>query len=422
MNNPKIAILLGRGVEGCGVTKNAIEFNKFYPNSQIFSVMDKKWPRKNSMEFSNKEFLCTDDEAVQSIINIINKDFDAVIVFSLPSLKHPKKTADNFITLLQKIQVPKSMIQVDHSIMSLVRNAKMKEACENVDLLMTHSLDGAFSKWCNENDVTTPLIKMSVGFNYDKHRAQFWKPISEQQDNHIKWIGRCALWKGPNEMITLHNNYLRNHNFITTLEGLEASVQATIIIYENNKSQIIEPKKLKDIHDMFRGPAAKKAASSYGKEEVNNPPYLYPAYSHDDCMHRLSKCAFGSDLYNLKAHFYGNNIEYCHAEVVASGTVPLFHKHFGDNIYHRKTGNIVSQDDSGTVWYDPNNLENTVNTLVKLSKDQILRDEQREKAFTYWKDHSNADDVYLEIINNTLTSKSLNRNKKQTNLLDLLEF
>ena len=47
----KIGVILGRGVEGVGVTKNVVEFQKLFPGVEIFATMDKLWPRRESMNF-----------------------------------------------------------------------------------------------------------------------------------------------------------------------------------------------------------------------------------------------------------------------------------------------------------------------------------------------------------------------------------
>ena len=118
-------------------------------------------------------------------------------------------------------------------------------------------------------------------------------------------------------------------------------------------------------------------------------------------MKRMAKSAFGSDLYHLKAHMYGNNIENCHAEVVASGTIPIFHKHFCDNVVHRVTGNPVTKDShSGTIGLDDSNFQESRELMLKLSNDPVMRDEWREMSFEYWKAHSDASICTLEIIEN----------------------
>jgi len=59
----------------------------------------------------------------------------------------------------------------------------------------------------------------------------------------------------------------------------------------------------------------------------------------------------------LKAKMYGNNIENCHAECIASGTIPIFHKHFGDNVIHRVQEKVCTEcKDTGTIFLDETNF------------------------------------------------------------------
>ena len=55
----KVGILLGRGIEGCGVTKMAIEQAKWYNKNGheaiIIANRDKTWPRKKTHDFAGIE-------------------------------------------------------------------------------------------------------------------------------------------------------------------------------------------------------------------------------------------------------------------------------------------------------------------------------------------------------------------------------
>ena len=53
----KIGVLLGRGVEGVGLTKNVVEFQKLFPGVEVYATIDKLWQRMNSMEFKVNYFL-----------------------------------------------------------------------------------------------------------------------------------------------------------------------------------------------------------------------------------------------------------------------------------------------------------------------------------------------------------------------------
>lgn len=399
----RLAVMLGRGVEGCGVTKNVVELLKYFPTAKVFATKDKMWPRINSMPIERRDFMASSNVETDQVIREINENFDALVVYSLPSVKHPTEAIDNFLRLLQSVTIPKSLVQVDHNVASITRNARLPEMCNAMDLLMTHSLYGSFATWGQKNGIVTPTVTMGVGFDYDAHRAKYWKPISDQDDKTLRWIGRCAMWKGPVEVIELHNKYLRQHGFITVLEGLEASVQSLLVTHEDGFAR----QKPRDVQEYIRGQKRTRSRAMIGKEVHGTAPYLYPDYKNEACMDRLSRSAFGSDLYNLKAHYYGDNIEYCHAEVVASGTVPLFHKHFGDNITHRGTGERATARPSGTIWYDPENPEATAAEILSLSADRVKRDEARERAFEFWKQHSDGKIIYEDIVYKAVNAREI---------------
>ena len=402
----KIAIILGRGVEGCGVTRCAVEFQKATPNTKIFATLDKKWSRRDTMVFDKDEFICGNSEEMDRVLKEVNENFDMVLIYSVPSKKHPEDCQTNFVKLVQGISLPKAIVQLDHKMQSLSRNGKFDEICSSVDVLMTHSLESDFTRWAIRESVTTPFKKMALGFTYDDHRAKYWLPIEEQDHKTIRWIGRLSGWKGPNLMMDFHAQHMKEQGFITILEGLEASIGWAGILYEKGDSKQGKPYyKPGEIVNHFRPQKelgeVKFNTDMYGTEEPGMGSYLYPPYNNVDCMERMAKSAYGSDLYHLKPHMYGNNIENCHAECVASGTIPIFHKHFCDNVIHRVTGNPVSEDNhSGTIGLDHSNFVNNAGLMEKLSNDPIMRNEMREMAFEYWKAHSDAVTCTQEIIKN----------------------
>jgi hypothetical protein len=404
----KVAIVLGRGTEGCGVTQCAIQMQKV-TNADILSAKDKKWGRAKGLDIRQEEFMMGTEWAHYA--QKINENYDLCVIYSIPSKSHPQDCQDNFISFLKAINIRKAFINVDHKAASIARNANLKEVCENVDVIMTHSLENDFSKFMTKNKIQTPLTKMGLGFDYDGHRAEHWRPIEFQQHNMVRWIGRTAMWKGPNLMIDFHQDALMENGFITVLEGLEASIQYPLVLYRDNAAE--KPQDRRKVMNYFRPEKeyneVKFTSDLYGKEEIGKGAYLYPQYINSEAMFRLSLSAFGSDLYHLKAETYGNNIENCHAECVASGTVPLFHKHFCDNVIHKVQGDPVSQcKNSGTIGVDYTNFNECRDLMIQLKLDPMMRDDWREMAFEFWKQHSDAEPVVTEIIDlalNTTTNQ-----------------
>lgn len=415
----KIAIVLGRGVEGCGVSMSAVQFNKAV-GSDTFATMDKKWPRGKGLDLQYTGWYAGKENENQKMIETLN-GYDLVIFYSVPSKKHPEACQKGFLELVQKIKPRKALINVDHKIQSITRNAFLAETCEAMDIIMTHSLTNPFSKWVKEHKVTTPLVKMGVGFDYDDIREKYWKPIEEQVPNVIRWIGRNTGWKGPHLMIDFHQQQLMDAGFITILEGLEASISYKDILYTDKEYKV-----RKAVNNFFR-PEKEYGdvpfnPEFHGKEVVNSGAYLYPPYINREALERLSISAFGSDLYHLDSSMYGNNIENCHAECIATGTVPLFHKHFGENVIHKVQGKPVSEcKDTGTLLLDYTNFVEVRDLMIKLKNDNVMRDEWRNMAFEFWKQHSDGKDEVLNIIKLAKTEVEPVVYESPSSLLDFLQ-
>lgn len=397
----KIAILLGRGTEGCGVTQCALQMQKV-TGAKIFSAKDKRWPRAKGINIDQIEFSVGKEwDEYAKIINT----YDLCIIYSVPSKGHPEDCQQNFVKLLEAITVRKAFINVDHKPASIARNANLKQVCELVDVMMTHSLKNAFTKFVQKNGIRVPVVKMRLGFDYDAHRKQYWKSIEEQDNAMVRWIGRTSGWKGPELMMDFHENSLMNNGFKTVLEGLEASIAYKSMLYRDKAHT-----ERRAVMNYFRPEKEyneeKFTPELYGKEELNKGSYLYPPYINTDAMERMSLSAFGSDLYHLEADIYGDNIENCHAECVASGTVPIFHKHFCDNVIHRVQGKPITVcENTGTIGLDYSNFEETKQIMTQLKNDPVMRDEWREMSFEFWKQHSDAQSVVDEIIQLAIETK-----------------
>lgn len=392
----KTAIVLGRGVEGCGVTQCAIQMQNV-TGADIYATSDKKWPRAKGIEFPHTYFSAEADwPRVSKQLN----EYDLVVFYSVPSKTHPEGCQSGFLNLVRDVDTRKVLINVDHKAQSISRNANLKAITEEMDVLMTHSLQNAFAKFLAKENIRTPLKKMGLGFDYDGHRAKYWKPIEEQNPAKTLWIGRSTGWKGPQLMIDFHEKELLGDGWVTVLEGLEASIGYKGIMYKDKEHtqrwNVVSYFRPEKEHDDPKWP---KDGSQHGKEEPGMGAYLYPPYQNAEAMERMSLSAFGSDLYHLPAEMYGNNIENCHAEIIACGSIPIFHKHFCDNVVHKVQGKpITSCINTGTLALDESNYAEVSATMLKLRQDPGMRDEWREMAFEFWKQHSDGDAVVNEII------------------------
>lgn len=397
-----VVSLLGRGIEGCGVTKFTVEMQKYLKkrgiNNPVVALKDKTWSRKDSHEVDHLvQFKFAKDDQFRHAMDIINQA-DVVIVNSLPSVQvkktakaHDVKAVENFMHCIETCKPPLIMIQHDHNKLSLRRNAGTNELINKAKLLLAHSKTGDFAKQVSEATGTDGLASFlsepkeiktfQPAFDFDGHRQRYWRPIEESDFKLNRWIGRTTFWKGFVPMFDFHNNYLRDAGYQTVLEGIEKS------------PAFLDFKTKSVFHNLIgQDPDQTDMSSYYGSDAV-----VFSVFNNHAMLQRMAKTGFGYQLSLLDPKFIDKSIEYTHCEIPAVGALPVFRKEFGDACTHRVTGNRLTADqNSGTIWLPTNaaEMKPAFDTLQRLSKDSVERDEWRHQAFEYYKQHQDSDGVF----------------------------
>lgn len=399
----KIAIVMGRGIEGCGVTKFTIEQTKWLKgkgyNFTVYASKDKSWTRKNSHDISNiVQLKLSNPDETQKMIDECNAS-DVVIINSLPSLSHPEKCIQQFKRFLESVYTPIVLIQHDHASSSIKRNACVEEAISKSKVIFGHSSDNDFARMVKTStgggglggffgdDVSKTILNFQPGMDFDSIRSKYWKPIEQTNNITNKWIGRTTSWKGYVQMFQFHNEYLRKNGYITTLEGIEKS------------PAYIAFKELSEFHAHVTDDINEVALYT------NEPAYVFGPFINDEMLERMSRSAFGYQLSTLDKRFIERSIEYTHCEIACVGVVPVFRKTYGERCIHRKYGDsLISCKDNGTIWLDDNDMSSSFELLDKLSKDDTMRDEYREQAFEFYNSHQDSrytfDEMMEKIENN----------------------
>ncbi len=367
----RISIVLGRGIEGCGVTKNAVEWESWLTKNghitTIYASKDKKWSRNNSHNIRNLVHVRFDKDDFEQVYEGCKKS-DIVIFSSLPSVNHSQKCIKNFSKLFD-LNVKKISFQHDHNKSSLRRNALIQESIEKVDMIFAHSTSGDFADMVNTPnlfDMTERKINLrQPAINFSEYK-KYWKQIYKQDPRHHKWIGRTARWKGYDLMFNFHNNHLKNINHQTTFEGIEKS------------PVFIEFKRDYEFYDCL------DSNPNDMNDRYGDKASVFSQYVNSELLERLSKCGFGYQLSILDKKYIEKSLEFTHLEIVAVGAIPIFRKEYGDICIHRYYNKPLTEIDSGTIWLSEDNMEDCKNKIIELSKDNELRDDYRKKAVEYY--------------------------------------
>lgn len=393
----KVAIIMGRGIEGCGVTKFTVEQTKWLAKNGhqhvVWSSKDKSWTRKNAHDVSNvSQIKFAKAEEVNKMIASCN-EADVVIINSLPSLSHPEEAINQFKRALNEITKPVVLVQHDHSSLSIKRNAAIEEAVKRANILFGHSDTNDFAKYVTEvtgggglagffgEDESKTILNFQPGMDFDAVRAKYWKPIEETNPIMNKWIGRTTSWKGYVQMFKFHNELLRPAGYITTFEGIEKS------------PAYLGFRELSEFHGMIDKDIGTVTLNS------DEPAYVFGPFINEQMLERMSRVGFGYQLSILDERFIQRSIEYTHCEVACTGVVPVFRKSYGERCTHRQFGDkLIKCKDSGTIWLDDTDMQPAFDLLNKLAKDHGMRNEYREMAFEFYKSHQDSQYTFAEMM------------------------
>jgi len=394
----KISIIMGRGIEGCGVTKFTLEQMKWLKKHKhdfvAFASRDKSWTRKNAHDTQGiTELKLSKKEEVDNMIHASN-ECDIVIVNSLPPESYSDEAVQGFSRALNEIKKPIVLIQHDHSMQSIRRNACMDESIQRADIIFAHSVTNDFAQYATKirggglsnfiDDNPFEVLGFQPGMYFDPVKEKYWKADIKTQDaKHNKWIGRTTSWKGYKEMFDFHNNFLRKAGYLTTFEGIERS------------PAYLGFQELSDFHGLINeNVSTVDLSKGYG-----DLVYVFGPYVNSEMLERMSRVGFGYQLSLLKPHFIERSIEYTHCELACTGTIPVFRKKYGQLCKHRHYKKpLIDCKNNGTVWLDEENMAETLETIKALEKDPGMREEWRNNAFEFYKLHQDAEYTFAEMM------------------------
>ena len=406
----KYTILMGRGIEGTGNTKYAIELQEYINVSgnqcRTFANKDKKWGREKSHQ-NNIELISFTKET-----DTIIKDCETsnkVIILSVPAKNFDKESIEAFMSIVKRayeLNIPTIYIQVDHRIHSINRNfyaiPEYYEFFKYISKVITHSLNGDFVvKFCRKhgialNDLITASDKLNGinGLDFEKYR-HYWKDFNDKEYRTIKFLGRVAAWKGPWLVRELHEKYFKDNGYICTLEGIEMSIQSLQFLYDS-----WDPVKI------VRKDTTLWTAPDYGVKldndelefEHNHTVYMLPPYTNDKAMERMSKQQFGIELLLLDDRFLSDIMEYAMMEIVAVGTVPVFRKHWAEMFKINGKPLIEYGEDTGTIFLDEDNPEEAVKLMNYLSDNEEAYDRYRMNAYEFYKKYLSNSVIFKQLL------------------------
>ena len=343
MKLPRIAVLMLRGMEGCGVTNYCRHLKAYYDSistpCEIFVLNDKKIGRADTstdLQITRFNF----DER-QSIVNRINSDFDLSLIFSVPAKSSSEVVKTTYVEeILEKLKSPRWMVNLDHHFLSFSRNADYKNAIEACDGVLCYSLNktkAGFIGWLEKNNVKTQ-IKTLDNFFHVPFLNNLISLERGPRKKRIIYAGRAVAWKRGSISLNLHEPLARR-GFIYEMIGFERSIAGFTQLnnYEDKLKWFTTDKFYKPV----KGPSAFSSSPINtqlfrfleGEGQDPNLMYVIGSYDYNEGMNRVADSGFAIHPRSFEHNklCYGNNFEFQGLEA-ALLSVPIFHRHFLDNV------------------------------------------------------------------------------------------
>lgn len=387
----RIAIIMGRGVEGCGVTRYVVEEQAWYRSQghkcDVFAGVDKLWPRRTAQPLELKAEI--DSTTCDKIGRFINDNYDIVYFQSWPSKNHSALYGERFFDLIQALKKPLRIAhQNDHKIHSINRNYKLFEYLALMDATFTFTTTCKYAQLVKEKLPDLPILTVGNGFNFDEYR-KMWIPFVEKKRN-ITYFGRFATFKDPQRLV---DNFDKFHKakFQVEMRGIERSLGSLKLFYEDPAVRDKQRDCIFEVHPK------NGIVPKHTKPIPRNKLLIYGPYTRmgEDGLPRLAESMFGADFYHLDAEYYGENMmEYSMAEIIAVGTVGVFDSHWMQHCAPHLHA----------ISCDRSNIDETVDTMKRLT-DKRIYEKTRQHAWEEARTMCDSNVVFQKMHNKTTKIK-----------------
>ena len=409
----KIAMIFGKGLDGCGVQRGAVEIATWAQRNNVqfhvYSMKGRSFARAkgHSMPIEPVDFKHTE---IPSLVEKLNSEYDIVILNSYPSSKHdPAAIIAFYENLVKKIDKP-VLVGMMHEIKKANIDAipMILPILNYCDIVYNFSEKTFFS-----NEFSSYFPSKNLGER--TKRFKMWIDLTELKKNYrdvyslkdkdrkLMYVGRWTSMKDPRRVLDLYPiMQQKDPSFRLALHGIERSIGAKFDIIDHPNS----------VYDLnFK---------EYDWN-VDGVPTFGP-YNYADGMELISTSLFACSFYRLpkEPHNYGDRMEYTQIEIIGCGTIPVFDKHYGEHNFD-SNGDRYIDNDYLAVWSSRDDLGETADKLISIANSPSEQKLYRDSSFNFIDREFNADNVLPEMFDYILkTGKDHNKFADDKSLMNHL--
>jgi len=334
----KVAFIFGKGIDGCGVTRGALIFEKWLVQNGFETLIVDFQNGQYMVRASYSKFIGPvysvapdDTDASEEIIKAVDQ-CDIAIFHSYPTRK-TWTYGKRFIRFVQKIENP-IIVMHDHGVSSITINSvpQSGEIFSYADVLVPQSANGLSQKAHIKYDASLQgrVIENPIWFE-PRLLKKYDRPLDERR-KVLNFTGRSSPIKQIG-LICKVIPLILDDGWRGEIIGAERSINS---IQEGTESAQYQPK-YRHLIQMW-APTLKglslRQTGGYLPGDITDPPiYALDRYAYDDGMKRLGSSMASWAGYRLtNPEEYGHRMEYTQIEACYL-TVPILNKSFAVEAY-----------------------------------------------------------------------------------------
>lgn len=367
---------------------------------EVYSYDERMYNRRDAHSLNFKSF--TKDNLKETVKEL--NEFDAVLFNSYPSNKFEKEAISAFYNdCVKKITTIKVGFMHELNKANIDKIPYLLGIMNEMDLIYNFSEQTWFAQTISEILPSKVLGERTKKFtmwqnfdNFDKLREE---TLSNAKEKKLLYIGRWTTMKDPRRVLDLGPMLIKN-GINAELMGIERSIGAKCDIFEHPNC-------------IDRTGKVEKLISEHSCVPV------YGTYIRDEGIKKLTTTMFACSFYRMpKApNDYGDRMEFTQIEIIGSGAIPVFDKHWSE---HNKTrdGKRYCDIPYSAIYSDKDNLEETTQKIIEVANNPDLQKKYIETSYKLVKQEFDANIVLPEMFNYILSvGKDENKFKSEKQLI-----
>lgn len=345
LKDKRIAVILGQGVEGCGVTRVATEMQIWAQKNgvhlEVFSYDCKFYSRRTAHGLNFRVMTPATLESTRKELD----SWDLVIFHSYPHNKFEHEDAKKFYHhFLKPLKALKAGFIHEISKTNIDKITYLVPLINEMDVLFHFGTDTWFAQRVRQMfpHKKDRMLRFRMWVDLEELLSVRRKYAMEDKDKKLTYIGRWSTLKNIDRTLHVADELnSRGLGWACEMHGVEASMGSKCQIIDHPTTTYIKINKNSAPHIRVGGVRDElislEAASAA-------PIRIFPEYERAWGLDFVAKNLFASAFYSLPKtpEDYGNRMEYTQIEIIGVGTVPLFDEHWAK---HNKAFD-------GTPFYD----------------------------------------------------------------------